>query len=62
MELSYIKKQFIEFEKLIDTNIQQSYYMYETHAMDPPATLDSASVAIYEGLELLRKGINELYE
>ena len=60
--MGYIKKQFIEFERLIDTEIQKSYYMYETHGMVPPDELDSASDAITEGLNLLRKGINELYE
>ena len=57
-----MKQQFIEFENLVDENIQKDYYMYETHGMDPPPELDSAYDAIIQGLNLLRKGIDELYK
>ena len=57
-----MKQQFIEFENLVDENIQKDYYMYETNGMDPPPELDSAYDAIIQGLNLLRKGIDELYK
>lgn len=57
-----MKEALIKFEQLVDRNIQKDYYMYETNAMDPPPELDSAYNNIIEGLNLLRKGINELYK
>ena len=57
-----MKEALIKFEQLVDRNIQKDYYMYETNAMDPPPELDSAYDNIIEGLNLLRKGINELHK